>query len=152
MKTVSYIDDLTRWQSEFSFYIPIKIRFSETDMFGHVNNVSAFIYFEEARIEFLKSVGLFQNEGSDDEGVPIVADLQCDYHTQMYFNEKLWQYVKVNHIGNTSLDIHYMALNDKGEMCLTGRGRLVYINPESGKPISIANSMKEKLLTKTDFQ
>ncbi|MGP4108388.1 acyl-CoA thioesterase [Virgibacillus sp. L01] len=152
MKTVSYIKDLTKWQSEFSFYIPIKIRFSETDMFGHVNNVSAFIYFEEARIEFLKSVGLFQNEKSNDEGVPIVADLQCDYHKQMYFNEQMWLYVKVNHIGNTSLDIHYMALNDKNELCLTGRGRLVYIDPESGKPIQLMDSMKEKLLAKTDFQ
>lgn len=152
MKTVSYIEDLTKWQSEFSFYIPIKIRFSETDMFGHVNNVSAFIYFEEARIEFLKSVGLFQNEGSNDEGVPIVADLQCDYHKQIYFNEKMWLYVKVSHIGNTSLDIHYMALNDKDELCLTGRGRLVYIDPKSGKSIQLSSTMKEKLLAKTDFQ
>ncbi|MBP1947710.1 acyl-CoA thioesterase [Virgibacillus litoralis] len=152
MKTVPYIEDLTKWQSEFSFYIPIKIRFSETDMFGHVNNVSAFIYFEEARIEFLKSVGLFQNVGSNNGGVPIVADLQCDYHKQMYFNEQMWHYVKVNHIGNTSLDIHYMALNDKDELCLTGRGRLVNIHPESGKPMSISTSIKEKLLTKTDFQ
>ncbi|MFB4166645.1 acyl-CoA thioesterase [Virgibacillus sp. JSM 102003] len=152
MKTVSYIEDLTKWQSEFSFYIPVKIRFSETDMFGHVNNVSAFIYFEEARIEFLKSVGLFQNENSNDEGVPIVADLQCDYHKQLYFNEQIWLYVKVNYIGNTSLDIHYMALNDKNELCLTGRGRLVYIDPESGKPIQLLDSMKEKLLAKTDFQ
>lgn len=147
MKSITYIQDIEKWQSEFSFSIPIKIRFSETDMFGHVNNVSPFIYFEEARIEFLKSVGLFDNPGSDG-GIPIVADLQCDYHKQMFFNDKVDLYVKVNHVGNTSLDVHYMALNGNEEITLTGRGRMVYINSETGKPVALSESMKDKLLMK----
>ncbi|MFD1039559.1 acyl-CoA thioesterase [Virgibacillus byunsanensis] len=161
LKSVTYVEDIETWRSEFSFYVPIKIRFSETDMFGHVNNVSPFIYFEEARIEFLKSIGLFGNE-QNDEGIPIVADLQCDYHKQLFFNDHIKLYVKVNHIGNTSFDVHYMAMDEKGDVCLTGRGRLVYIHPEIGKPVPLSDSMKEKLLKKiisskdekpkTDFQ
>ncbi|GAA0601247.1 thioesterase family protein [Virgibacillus siamensis] len=144
MSKVTYIDDMEQWRSEFSFYIPIKIRFSETDMFGHVNNVSPFIYFEEARIEFLKAAGLFDRANTDN-GMPIVADLQCDYHKQLFFDDPLKLYVKVNHIGNSSLDIHYMAVNEQDKLCLTGRGRMVYINTETGKPVSINESMKEKL-------
>ena len=144
MKSVSYIENMEKWRKGFSFYIPIKIRFSETDMFGHVNNVSPFIYFEEARIEFLKSIGLFEDP-KQDTGVPVVADLQCDYHQQIYFNDKIELYVKVNQIGNTSLDIHYMALNQKNEICLTGRGRMVYIDPTTGKPIALTESMKKRL-------
>src|SRR5699024_12819649 len=72
----SYIEDMKEWRSEFQFYIPVKIRFSETDMFGHMNNVSPFIYFEEARIDFMKHVGIF-NLSTDPASVPIVADLQC---------------------------------------------------------------------------
>ncbi|WP_164668444.1 acyl-CoA thioesterase [Virgibacillus doumboii] len=147
MIKVSYIENMEKWRSEFSFFVPINVRFSETDMFGHVNNVSPFIYFEQARIEFLQSAGLFNNTNNDD-GMPIVADLQCDYHKQMFFNEKINLYVKVNHIGNTSLDIHYMALNQKDELCLTGRGRMVYINPETGKPVPLSKTMKEKLMAK----
>lgn len=150
MKSVVYIDDLEQWREGFSFYIPVNIRFSETDMFGHVNNVSPFIYFEEARIEYLKSVGLFlqsneNNESNENVGIPIVADLQCDYHQQIFFNEQLKLYVKVNYIGNTSLDIHYMALNEHEIICLTGRGRIVYVNPNSGKPIPLSDQMKTKL-------
>ncbi|WP_077327288.1 acyl-CoA thioesterase [Virgibacillus siamensis] len=144
MPKIAYIDDIDKWKSEFSFYTPIKVRFSETDMFGHVNNVSPFIYFEEARIEFLKAAGLFDSSNIGD-GMPIVADLQCDYHKQMFFNDNLKLYVKVNYVGNTSLDVHYMALNDREELCLTGRGRMVYINPQTGKPVSIGESMKEIL-------
>ncbi|HLS10143.1 thioesterase family protein [Lentibacillus sp.] len=145
MSKVSYIDNMEEWRSEFSFFIPIRIRFSETDMFGHVNNVSPFIYFEEARIEFLKSVGLFGSD-HDNGAMPIVADLQCDYHKQIYFNEDLHLYVKVDHIGNTSFDVHYMGLNGEQELCLTGRGRMVYIKPDTGRPVPLSDSMKEILM------
>ncbi|MBS3679409.1 acyl-CoA thioesterase [Ornithinibacillus massiliensis] len=149
MGKISYIEDFEAWKAEFFFSIPIRIRFSETDMFGHVNNVSPFIYFEEARIEYLKSVGLFDNASST-EGIPIVADLQCDYHKQLYFQDSLRIYVKAAHVGTTSFDIHYMGVNQKEEVCLTGRGRIVYINPESGRPIKLGEEIKDKLMMVTN--
>ncbi|WP_404453382.1 acyl-CoA thioesterase [Virgibacillus necropolis] len=145
MKSIPYIEDMIEWRESFSFSVPINIRFSETDMFGHVNNVSPFIYFEEARIEFLKSVGLFDNPNGEN-GIPVAADLQCDYHHQMFFNDKLELYVKVNHIGNTSIDVHYMGINQDDKLCLTGRGRLVYVNPKTGKPVPLSDQMKENII------
>lgn len=147
MVRTSYIKDLQEWKNGFSFYIPVNIRFSETDMFGHVNNVSAFIYFEEARIEYLKSLGLF-NSLNEEDGIPIVADLQCDYHQQMFFNDDLKLYVKTDSVGNTSYDIHYLAVNERDDICLTGRGRMVNINKASGKPVPLTEQTKAKLLEK----
>jgi len=144
---ITYINNIEEWRSEFKFSIPIKIRFSETDMFGHMNNVSPFIYFEEGRIEFLKYVGVFANLSSEQNDViPIVADLQCDYHKQMYFNDKINLFIKVNEVGNSSFDIHYMVLDKNSEICLTGRGRLVSISQTNGKPIALSEEMKQKLL------
>ncbi len=144
MKQISYIKDIEEWRKGFSFYIPIKIRFSETDMFGHVNNVSPFIYFEEARIDYLKSRGLFGD--LNEEGMPIVSDLQCDYHRQIFLNNELKLYVKTNTVGNTSFDLHYMAINEKDEICLTGRGRMVNVNVKTGKPLELSQQMKDKFL------
>ncbi|TXL62540.1 acyl-CoA thioesterase [Cerasibacillus terrae] len=144
MKQISYIKDIEEWRKGFSFYIPIKIRFSETDMFGHVNNVSPFIYFEEARIDYLKSHGLFGD--LNEEGMPIVSDLQCDYHRQIFLNNELKLYVKTNTVGNTSFDLHYMAINEKDEICLTGRGRMVNVNVKTGKPLELSQQMKDKFL------
>ncbi len=110
----------------FHFHYQLKYA-SETDLYGHVNNTSVFIYFEEARIEYLNSLGLFKELGQDELGF-VVADLQCNYLRQMYFNEIIHFYVKVESVGNTSFDIHYMAKNEKGEITLTGRGRLVTID------------------------
>jgi acyl-CoA thioester hydrolase len=145
MKKVSYIEDFQAWKNEFSFSIPIKVRFSETDMFGHVNNVSPFIYFEEARIAFMEEVGIFTDLSEGSDRVPVVADLQCDYHQQMYFGDTLNLYVKANHVGNTSMDIHYMMVNQEEKICITGRGRVVQINPQTGKPVPFNEEQKRVL-------
>jgi acyl-CoA thioester hydrolase len=34
--------------------VPVRVRFCETDMAGHVNNTSYFIYLEEARGKFFE--------------------------------------------------------------------------------------------------
>lgn len=144
MKEISYIIDYPTWSSEFSFSKDINIRFSETDMFGHVNNTSAFIYFEEARIEFLKDRKLFL-EITNNQTIPVVVDLQCDFLLQIFFGEKITIFVKVDSIGRTSFDLHYLAKNEAGEVCLTGRGRLVNFDLSTGKPIPLTESDVKKL-------
>lgn len=145
MKHINYISDFEQWKKEFTFYVPIEIRFSETDMFGHMNNVSPFIYFEEARIKYLKSLNIY-HDLKNPEYFPIVADLQCDFHKQIYFGQQLNLYVKTNSVRNSSFDIHYMALNEEEDICLTGRGQLVNIDAKTGKPAVLDNSVKERLL------
>ena len=145
MKKIDYIYDVDEWQNAFSFSIPVTIRFSETDMFGHMNNVSPFIYFEQARIEFMKAAGLLLGDGDAGSGVPVVGDLQCDYHKQLYFDDVIHVYVKAHSIGTTSTDLHYLVVDDEQNLSLTGRGRLVFVNPATGKPVPLRSDMKEKL-------
>src|SRR5699024_4018615 len=121
------------WREEFSFSIDIKIRCSETDMFGHMNNVSVFTYFEEARIGFMYKIALFEFNANPDE-LPNVAELQCDYHAQVYSGESIKLYVKPAKLGNSSIAIHYMAVKKDGTICFTGRRKLVKVNMKSGKP------------------
>ncbi|BBP91364.1 hypothetical protein BsIDN1_49820 [Bacillus safensis] len=60
MRLPSYIEEpFEEWRASFRFYVETTVRFSETDMFGHMNNVTPFVYFEEARIAFF-----FQKNGN----------------------------------------------------------------------------------------
>lgn len=130
----SYIEDLKKWEEEFTFYSEVSVRFSETDMYGHLNNTVPFAYFEYARIEYLKHIQLMNDWlNPNGETIPVVADLQCEYAKQVFFDEKLRIYVKANTIGSSSVDIHYMAKNEKGEIVFTGRGTIVQINKKTGK-------------------
>ena len=134
MSRISYIDNIEEWRTDFSFKIPVKVRFSETDMFGHVNNTIPFTYFEEVRMDFFKSIGLMERWENSDE-MPVVADMQCDYVQQVYFDEPLLVYIKAARIGTSSIDIHYMITKEDGSICNTGRGTIVQISKTTGKSI-----------------
>lgn len=143
----SYIGDFEQWKEGFAFSVPVKVRFSETDMYGHLNNTVNFAYFEYARIEFLKHIG-FMSDWLDPKGekIPVVADLQCDYHKQVFFDEELSIYVKAASVGNSSVDIHYWAVDSKFDTCFTGRGTIVQINKKTGKSEQWSDKEKNILL------
>ncbi|PLR98071.1 acyl-CoA thioesterase [Bacillus sp. T33-2] len=146
MGKMDYIEELVSWEEEFDFYFPVKVRFSETDMFGHLNNTVPFAYFEQARIEFFKSAGFMQEWlKPDSETIPVVADLQCDFLKQVYFDEDLKIFVKANSIGKSSVDIHYMGKRASGSICFVGRGTIVQISKKTGKGVPWTDAMKELL-------
>lgn len=148
MKNISYIENIENWLKSFQFSTPVKVRFSETDAFGHLNNTKVFVYFEEGRIEFFKEIGLMQQWLSKGgEGIPVTSDLQCDYLRQVYFDDRLLVNVKIASIGTTSIDLHYMIKNGQGEICITGRGRMVQVHKKTGKPMEWDEEMKKKLET-----
>lgn len=149
MAKASYIEDLHKWEQGFEFFIPVKVRFSETDMFGHLNNTVPFVYFEQARTEFFKYLGFMQEwllPGS--ETFPVVADLQCDYFQQIFFDENLKIYVKANSIGNSSADLHYMGKREDGTVGFVGRGTIVQISKKTGKGVPWTETMRHKLVQK----
>lgn len=146
MSRISYIKDLVDWQKDFEFFYPVKVRFSETDMFGHLNNTVPFTYFEEARIEFFKSKGFMADWVNETgEAIIVVADLQCDFLKQVFFDERLRIYVKANSVGTSSVDIHYLGRNEKGDICIIGRGTIVQISKKTGKSLPWTEDMKKEL-------
>ena len=140
----NYIEDVAVWESDFHFYSEVSVRFSETDMYGHLNNTVTFAYFEYARIEYFKHIELMNDWlNPNGEKIPVVADLQCDYVKQVFFDEKLRIYVKANYVGSSSVDIHYMAKNNKGEIVFTGRGSIVQIEKKTGRAAKWSEEERE---------
>jgi acyl-CoA thioester hydrolase len=146
MKHITYIDEFETWENTFEFYQPIQVRFSEIDMFGHLNNTVPFAYFEEARIQYFNHVGFMQRwTDKSSETIPVVANQQCDYLKQVYFGEQLKLYVKINQLGNSSMDIHYMAKDKEGSVCFVGRSTLVQMSKRTGKGEPWSEEMKQML-------
>lgn len=143
----NYIDNFQEWEKAFSFYSEVRVRFSETDMYGHMNNTISFTYFEQARIDYFRHLGILMPSAGDDvQSIPIVADLQCDYVKQVFFDDVLRIYTKIAQVGNSSMDIHYLAKNQKDEICFTGRGTIVQMDPRTGKSVPISEEEKTKLI------
>ncbi|WP_404444215.1 acyl-CoA thioesterase [Sutcliffiella horikoshii] len=153
MKKPAYIEDLQQWMNEFSFSHRVKVRFSETDMFGHMNNTVPFVYFEEARIEFFKSLGFMQDwTQAGSNTIPVVADLQCDFLQQVYFGDELEICVKANQVGTSSVDLHYLGRKGNGEPCFVGRGRMVQLNKHTGKGEAWSEEQRNLFLSRVTLK
>jgi acyl-CoA thioester hydrolase len=58
------------------------VRFSDVDVYGHVNNVKYFEYYQEARIAFLRSLTESEHESSLRQ---VVARIDVDYKRPILF-------------------------------------------------------------------
>ena len=145
----NYIDNYEKWASDFEFSTPVRVRFSETDMYGHLNNTVPFTYFELARIEFFKFTQLNGWSGMEaPNNILVVADLQCDFLRQVFFDELLTVYVKTAKVGSSSMDLHYLVKNEKQIPVFVGRGAIVQIDKKTGKPASWTDEERQLLLGK----
>ncbi|WNQ12328.1 thioesterase family protein [Paenibacillus aurantius] len=128
------------WLKQFHFSLPIKIRYCETDMLGHVNNVSYFMYFEQGRIEYFENLKL-TDELFGEQQVSVVADLECQYLAELFLKDPLQLHVRVAKLGRSSMDIEYaVVVNDK--LKAAGRGTIVLVDKTTGRSTPIPEETK----------
>ena len=137
--------ELEDWMENFNFSTAIKIRFGETDAFGHVNNVSYFTYFEQARLDYLEHLGLIERFLNHSSGhVLVTANLECHYLSQLHYGQKIDLFVRTVKIGNSSFELEY-AVQEKnsGSIAAVGRGTIVYFDQKNNKSHVIPEDIKE---------
>ncbi len=146
MKHVPFVQtDAEEWLKRFRFSVPIKPRYSETDMSGHVNNISYFIYFEQGRIDYLEHLGLAETL-FDQDSMAVVADLECKFLMQTYIHDRLRLYVRTAKVGRSSLDIEYALVEEaSGALKAAARGAMVHIDRQSGKSRPLPEIVQEKI-------
>jgi acyl-CoA thioester hydrolase len=78
------------------------VRFSDVDVYGHVNNVKYFEYYQEARIAFILSLdGGLYDEGSSRRQV--VARIDVDYKRPILFRPEPYVVeTRVSRVGTSS--------------------------------------------------
>jgi acyl-CoA thioester hydrolase len=91
------------------------VRFSDVDVYGHVNNVKYFEYYQEARIAFLLSLGA----GELQTGTSlrqVVAGVDVDYKRPILFRpEPYVVQTWVTRIGTSSYDMASQIVDPAGE-------------------------------------
>jgi len=82
-----------------------RVRWSDVDAYGHVNNVKYFEYYQEARIAFLQRLGGDWSPGASSERF-VVARLTVDYRRPMLFRAEPFPIDSwVSRIGRSSYDV-----------------------------------------------
>ncbi|MFC2949664.1 acyl-CoA thioesterase [Virgibacillus sediminis] len=125
-----------------SHEIDIYVRFAETDAAGHVNNVSYFLYFEEARTKFFQEIC----PERDDTFNFILASISCDYVSQAYAGQELRLLTDVEKVGGKSFTVYHKLVNPMtGAIVAKSHAVTVCYNYEEQTSIKIPDHVRRKL-------
>jgi acyl-CoA thioester hydrolase len=113
-------------------HYPLHVRFSDVDVYGHVNNVKYFEYFQEARIPMMERLGRAL-PGADFHVV--VAQTDVDYKVPILFRLEPYDvHSRITHVGSKSFTIE-SEIRD-GETLLS-RARVVLVFFDSATQRSV---------------
>jgi acyl-CoA thioester hydrolase len=129
-------------RGDFAFFLPIATRWIDNDLYGHVNNVVYYAYFDTVINRWLIDEGGLDIHGGDVIGV--CAESQCQYVQSAAFPDALDGALRVAKLGTSS--VTYEIAIFKGEtLCAHGRFVHVFVARDTRKPTPIPAHIRASL-------
>ncbi len=122
-----------------------RVRYADLDAVGHANNNAIGVYFEAARVELLRDIGIAQVGGPI---ICVVARLAIDYLKEMQLFEAVRIGQRIARIGTTSVVLHsaIFVSRDGAEVCTaTAEAVCVLVDGASHRPTPIPPATREEL-------
>jgi acyl-CoA thioester hydrolase len=97
---------------EFSIWVPIQVRFCDTDMMGHINNVSMIAFLETARVEYMNRIRDKAKEKNASANIfsVILGELTCVWRQQSFLHEKIRVGIKIPFFKRRSFPFNYIVI------------------------------------------
>ncbi|MFZ6049033.1 acyl-CoA thioesterase [Pseudomonas sp. CR3202] len=131
-------------RGDYRHFQPITTRWHDNDIYGHVNNVVYYGYFDSAVNAYLiEQGGLDIHEGGV---VGFVVSSSCDYFASIAFPDRIEVGLRVGKLGNSSVQ-YELAIFKQGEeeACAAGRFVHVFVERESNRPVPIPEGLRAAL-------
>ena len=131
-------------RSLYRHYTAITTRWHDNDVYGHVNNVVYYSYFDTAVNQHLIEQGVLDITGSSVIG--LVIETQCTYFSSLTYPDKATVGLRVVHLGNSSVR-YEIALyrNDEDLASAVGEFVHVYVDRATNRPVPIPANVREVL-------
>lgn len=117
-------------------------KYYETDQMAIIHHSNYIRWFEEARIDYLKQVGLPYHVMEEQGIISPVLEVSCQYLKMMKFEDIATIYLQIKKYTGVRFEIEYQVYNQNNELCTTGYSKHCFLNKE-GKPLSLKRSLPE---------
>ncbi|WP_425060390.1 Putative esterase [Sporomusa carbonis] len=122
-----------------------KVRFVETDMMGVVHHSNYFRWFEMARVEYLRKVGIYLNDMMAEDIVFPITDVECKYLASAKFDDYILIEATLVEVSKVKMVFTYRVLREQDDALLaTGRTQNAFTNKQ-GKVIRLPDKYFKKL-------
>lgn len=141
---VDTITDNPMSRAAYRWFMPITTRWMDNDIYGHINNVNYYSYFDTVANTYLIRAGGLDIHGGDTVGY--IVHSQCFYKKGIAFPDAIEGAFRVNKLGNSSVE-YGVAIFKAGEpeACAHGTFTHVFVNRASERPVPIAEPMRSAL-------
>ena len=128
----------------YPHFMPLATRWMDNDVYGHVNNVQYYSYFDTAVNHFLITSGWLDIHQGDVVG--LVVETRCTYHASVAFPDELDIGLRVERLGNSSVR-YGIAVFRKSETEAAAEGYFVhvYVDRETNAPVKVPAGLRSVL-------
>ncbi len=131
-------------RADYRFWVPLETRWLDMDIYGHVNNVIYYSYFDTAIAHYLMREG-----GLDPWKSPVVGfavDSGCRFHAPLVFPDRIEAGIKVAHLGNSSCR-YEVGIFKQNEPKAVADGHFVhvFVDRASQRPVPIPPAIRAAL-------
>jgi acyl-CoA thioester hydrolase len=133
-----------RAREAYAWFDPIPTRWADNDVYGHVNNVAYYGFFDTAVNRFLiEEAGLDIHSG---EVIGLVVETGCRYFAPLAYPESLEAGVRVARLGNSSVRYEIGIFREgEDEPAAEGFFIHVYVDKEGRRPTPVPEGMRSAL-------
>jgi len=130
--------------SNFRFYHPIEVRYGDLDPQGHLNNAKFVTFFEQARIQYIRHLGLYKEGQSFMEIGVILADVHVAYRKPVEWGMPIKVGVRITKIGNKSMTVEQNVVHAQtGEVFAEGEVVMVAFDYYQNKSIPVPQEWRD---------
>jgi acyl-CoA thioester hydrolase len=120
----------------------MRVRFSDVDVYGHVNNVKYFEYYQEARLAFLTSMGRDEHEN---RFAVVVAQVNVDYKRPILFRTDPYTVESwISRVGRSSFGLD-AEIKDGGTVLSRAEAVLVTFDLDTQAARPLSDAERERL-------
>ena len=136
--------DARNQRSAFKHFRDITTRWMDNDVYGHVNNVTYYSYFDTVVNGYLVDQGLLDFTGED--AIGLVVETRCQYFSPLTFPQNVVAGLRVAHLGRSSVRYEIGIFGgDQQEAAAQGYFVHVYVDREHRRPIAIPEPTRTQL-------
>jgi acyl-CoA thioester hydrolase len=132
-------------RSAYRAHIPITTRWADNDVYGHVNNVVYYAWFDTAVNGYLIEQGALDIHAGAVIG--LVVETQCHYFSPITFPQKVTAGIRVAHVGTSS--VRYEAglfADDEHTSAARGHFVHVYVDRATRRPAALPSALREAVM------
>ncbi|MFN3610628.1 acyl-CoA thioesterase [Tepidimonas sp.] len=132
-------------RTHFRVFRPIGTRWMDNDIYGHVNNVVYYSWFDTAVNGHLIEQGALDIHRGDVIG--LVVETQCHYFAPLAFPQPVEAGLRVAHIGRSSVR-YEVGIFAAGAPACAARGHFVhvYVDRDSRRPVAALPAALQRTL------